>query len=86
MVPTAGDLVHVAASGGAVIAVDNADLQDHDPTVRSSTRVQWARDGHCPRRPPEMIRLTASADGLREASVTIVVQKGVAPATVPPAR
>ena len=31
VVPTAGDLVRFTVTGGSIVALDNADLQDHDP-------------------------------------------------------
>ena len=87
VVPTAGNMVQVTVTGGSIVALDNADHQDHDP-YQSDHRHAYNGRGLAILRAatPGMIRLTAHADGLREASVTIVVQKGVAPATVPPAR
>ena len=87
VVPTAGDLVRFTVTGGTIVALDNADLLDHDP-YPSDRRHAFNGRGLAILRAtqPGLLRLTASAAGLREASVTIQVRKGDALPVVPPAR
>jgi beta-galactosidase len=87
VVPAAGDLVRFTVTGGEILALDNANLQDHDP-YRADRRHAFNGRGLAILRAalPGVLRLTAGADGLREASVTIVVRRGEAPEVVPPAR
>jgi beta-galactosidase len=48
VVPIAGDLVRVTVTGGDLLALDNADLQDQSRlSHRTTTRVQRPRLGHC---------------------------------------
>ena len=72
---------------GTIAAVDNANLQDHDPyqsdhrhgyNGRGLAIVRAGRSGP--------ILLGAAADGLRPASVRIAVARGTGPETIPPAR
>ena len=88
VVPTADNLVHIAVTGGDLLALDNADLQDHDPyrTDRGthSTAAGWPS---CGRHSLGCSRVTASADGLRAASVQRAGWcRGAAAPTVPAAR
>jgi beta-galactosidase len=87
VVPTADDLVRFAVTGGSIVALDNADLQDHDP-YQSDHRHAFNGRGLAILRAtqPGLLTLTASANGLRGASVTIRVRAGDAPPAVPPAR
>lgn len=87
VVPTAGDLVRFSVTGGTILALDNADLQDHDP-YRSDRRRAFNGRGLAIVRAaqPGPITLTASADGLRPASVTMQVLRGDPPAAIPAAR
>jgi len=87
VVPSAGDLVRFTVTGGSILALDNADLQDHD-AYQSDRRHAFEGRGLALLRAtqPGVLRLTASADGLREASVTVVVRPGSAPEAVPAAR
>ena len=87
VVPVAGDLVRFTVAGGEIVAVDNADLRDHDP-YRSDRRRAFEGRGLAILRAtvPGTLRLTAAADGLREASVTIVVRRGEGREVVPAAR
>jgi beta-galactosidase len=75
VVPTAGDLVRFTVTGGSIVALDNANLQDHDP-YRAEQRHAFNGRGLAILRAvqPGPMRLSASADGLRDASVTIVVR------------
>jgi len=83
VVPTARDLVRFAMTGGSIVALDNADLQDLDPYRADRRRAFEGRGLAIVRATqPGALRLTASAEGLRDASVTIVVRAGDAPAAV----
>jgi len=83
VVPTASHVVRFTVTGGAIVALDNANLQDHDP-YRSDRRRAFEGRGLAIVRAaqPGPLRLTASAEGLREASVQIVARAGNAPAAV----
>lgn len=83
VVPTASDLVRFAVTGGSILALDNADLRDHDP-YRSDRRHAFNGRGLAIVRAAQagQLRLSASAGGLRDASVAIVVRAGSAPAAV----
>jgi beta-galactosidase len=87
VVPTAGDLVRFTVAGGSIVALDNGDLQDHDP-YQSDRRHAFEGRGLAILRAagPGQLRLTASADGLRDATVTVVVRRGSASDAVPAAR
>ena len=87
VVPTAGDTVTVAATGGAVVATDNGNLRDHDPY---QTDHKPAFDGRglaiLRAAGPGTLRVTATAPGLRPGTVDVQVVRGAAPAVVLPAR
>jgi beta-galactosidase len=87
VVPTADDLVHLTVTGGTILALDNADLRDHDP-YRSDRRHAFNGRGLAILRAaqPGQMRLTASADGLRDASVSVQVVRGQALEAIPAAR
>jgi beta-galactosidase len=87
IVPAADNLVRFAVMGGSILALDNADMQNHDP-YRSSERRAFNGRGLAILRAaaPGVLRLTATADGLTEASLTILVEKGNAPQVIPSAR
>jgi beta-galactosidase len=87
VVPTAANLVHVSVTGGSIEALDNADLRDHDPYQSEQRHVFNGRGLAILRATgPGTLRVTAGADGLRDASTTIVVRQGGAREAVPPAR
>jgi beta-galactosidase len=81
--PTAGHLVRFGITGGAILALDNADLRDHAP-YRSDRRRAFNGRGvaivSAPR--PGPVRLTASATGLEPASVSVRVIPGAGPEAV----
>ncbi len=87
VVPTADDLVRFTVTGGSIAALDNADQLDHDP-YQSDHRHAFNGRGLAILRAaqPGLLTLTASATGLRGASVTIRVRTGDAPQAVPAAR
>ena len=87
VVPTADNVVRLTVTGGTIVAVDNADLQDHDPYQVDHRRTYHGR-GIAILRATQVgsLRITATADGLNDANATMVVRKGSAPAVVPPAR
>jgi beta-galactosidase len=87
VVPTAGEVVHVAVTGGRLVALDNGDLRDHEPYQSDSVHAFDGRGLAILRAArPGVLRVTATAGGLREASATVVVRAGAAPEAVPAAR
>jgi beta-galactosidase len=87
VVPTAAQDVRVAVTGGSIVALDNADHQDHDPYQTDHRRAFNGRGLAILRATaPGVLRVTATAGGLRAATVTIVVRAGAAPQAVPAAR
>jgi beta-galactosidase len=87
VVPTAGNLVRFTVTGGSIVALDNADLRDHDP-YRSHRRHAFNGRGLAILRAaqPGLLRVTAAADGLEPASVSVQVVRGGAPPAIPAAR
>ena len=77
VVPTADDLVRFAVTGGSIVALDNADLRDHD-SYQSDRRHAFNGRGLAILRAARPGRLTvsATADGLSGASVAIEVRQG----------
>ncbi|HET7038555.1 MAG TPA: DUF4982 domain-containing protein, partial [Gemmatimonadales bacterium] len=87
VVPTANPEVRVAVRGGRLLALDNADLRDHAPYQADRRRAFNGR-GLAIVRPagPGTVRVTAEADGLVTAALTIVVMRANAPGVIPAAR
>jgi beta-galactosidase len=87
VVPTAENLVHFTAGGGTLVALDNANQQDHDP-YQTDRRHAFNGRGLAILRAatPGVLEVTASADGLRPGSVSVQVVRGIAPPTIPAAR
>ena len=87
VVPTAGNGVRFTVTGGTIVALDNANLQDHDP-YRTDRRAAFNGRGLAILRAaqPGVLRVEARADGLRSASVTVQVVRGNASSVVPAAR
>ena len=83
-VPTATDLVRFDVTGGRILALDNGDLRDHAP-YRSDRRHAFNGRGLAivSAARPGLLRLTASADGLEPASVSVRVIRGAGPEAVP---
>jgi beta-galactosidase len=86
VVPTADNLVSITATGGNILVVDNANLQDLDP-YRSDRRHAFNGRGLAILRAqePGVLRVSASAEGLRPASVRVQVVRGAVVETVPAA-
>jgi beta-galactosidase len=87
VVPNANNVVHVAVTGGKVVALDNANLRDLEPY---GTEQRHAFNGRglavVAGGQPGVLKVTVRADGLGEASATIAVRAGAAPAAVPAAK
>lgn len=87
VVPTADNVVRLAVTGGTIVALDNANLQDLEPYGTDHRRAFNGRGLAILRATgPGTLRMTAQADGLKAASATIVARAGVVPAAVPSAR
>ncbi len=73
VVPSAANDVHVTVTNGAVVVMDNADQRDHQP-YRTDTRHAYNGWVMAVIRPagPGLVRVTASAAGLRPADATFV--------------
>ena len=86
VVPTAGNLVSFTATGGDILVVDNANLQDLAP-YRSDRRHAFNGRGLAivRAREPGVMRVTARADGLSPATARLRVVRGLARETVPAA-
>jgi beta-galactosidase len=87
LVPTADRLVRFTLTGNGILTLDNADLRDRDAS-RSDIRHAFSGRGLAILRAaqPGRLGLTASAVGLRPASVSVQVVRGHAPKLIPPAR
>jgi beta-galactosidase len=75
VVPTADNVVRFAVTGGRIVALDNADHLDHDP-YQTDHRHAFNGRGLAILRAggAGLLRVTARADGLREATVTVQVR------------
>jgi len=87
VVPDAGPVVQVAVTGGTLLALDNADLKNHDP-YRTDHRAAYDGRGLAIVRASGTgpVTVTAAAAGLTTGRVTLVARAGAAPAAVPAAR
>jgi beta-galactosidase len=87
VVPTAENRVSFTATGGKILVVDNANLQDLEP-YRTDQRRAFNGRGLAILRASGagVLRVSARADGLGPASVTVQVVPGVAVEAVPAAR
>jgi beta-galactosidase len=86
VVPISDTLVSFTITGGSILALDNANLGDHD-LYRSDQRRAFNGRGQAIVRgtEPGLLRLTASAGGLGPASVSLRVVRGEMPEAVPAA-
>jgi beta-galactosidase len=87
IVPTATNLVHVAITGGNILALDNGDLKDQT-SYRSGERHAFNGRGLAIVKAgsPGVLRVEAKADGLRSASLTLQTVAGRTVPSVPAAR
>ena len=87
VVPTADPLVRFSITGGAMVAIDNANLQDLEPYQTDRRRAFNGRGlAYVRSRAAGRLTVDAAADGLRGTSITIVVREGRPMNAVPPAR
>jgi beta-galactosidase len=86
VVPTSDTLVGITIAGGSILALDNGNLRDHDPN-RSDRRHAFNGRGLAilGATEPGLLRLTASANGLAPASLSIRVVRGDGSKAVPAA-
>ncbi len=86
VVPGAAPMVHVAARGGTLLAMDNADLRDHEPYQTDSRRAYQGRGiAYLRAGARGVLRVRVSSEGLAPVEVEIRVVPGMVPETVPPA-
>jgi beta-galactosidase len=87
VVPTANNLVRFTLAGAGSVVLDNADLRDLEP-YRPDQRHAFNGRGLAVLRAAQAgtLTLSASADSLRAASISVRVVPGQAPAVIPPAR
>jgi beta-galactosidase len=87
VVPTANHLVRFTVSGGTILALDNANLRDLDPSHSDRRRAFDGRGLAILRAATAgAVRLTASADGLPAASIRVQVTRGRPAPVIAPAR
>lgn len=78
VVPTARDPVALTVTGGTVLVMDNADLQDHDPYRVTTRRAFNGRALAVIRAAgPGTLRVQASAPGVAGATLDLMVERGV---------
>jgi beta-galactosidase len=83
VVPTADHLVRFAITGGTILAVDNANLQDLEPYQADRRRAFNGRGlAYVRSAQPGRLTVTATADRLRGGSVTVTVNRGQGVETV----
>jgi beta-galactosidase len=87
VVPTADPSIHFTVTGGSIVALDNANLRDHDP-YRSESRRAFNGRGLAILRAsaPGLLRVTATADGMRPVSLEVRVVRGRTALVIPAAR
>lgn len=77
VVPTADHLVRFSITGGTILAVDNANLQDLEPYQADRRRAFNGRGlAYVRSAQPGRLTVTATADGLRGGSVIVFVNRG----------
>jgi beta-galactosidase len=87
VVPTADNLVRFTISGGDILALDNANLEDLDPYGAGRRHAFNGRGLAIVRATqPGQLRLTAEADGLPPVSISVSVARGNVALVIPPAR
>jgi beta-galactosidase len=87
VVPAANPPVRFTVAGGTILALDNANLRDLDPSHADRRRAFEGRGLAILRAEmPGTVRLTASADGLPAATISVQVARGRPAAVIPPVR
>jgi beta-galactosidase len=87
VVPSANHLVRFTVAGGTILALDNGNLRDLNPSHSDRRRAFDGRGLAILRAAePGTIRLTASADGLPSASIGVQATRGRATAVIPSVR
>jgi beta-galactosidase len=87
VVPDADQVVRVTTEDGTIVALDNADLQNHEPYRTDRRRVFNGRGLAILRAVrPGLLHLRAEADGLPPATASVTVIPAALPVAVPPAR
>jgi beta-galactosidase len=87
VVPSAAHTVRVTVTGGSLLVLDNADLQDHDAYRVDRRRAFYGRGLAVVRAAqPGRLSVSASAEGLRPGDVSVQVVRGAVFPTVPAAR
>jgi beta-galactosidase len=77
VVPVANDRVRFTVTGGEIVALDNADLQEHDPYRTDARRAFNGRGLAILRsRTPGRMTATASAEGLAGVKLSVQVVRG----------
>lgn len=86
-VPTAGNVVRFTVAGGSIVALDNGNLQSHEP-YQSDRSAAFNGRGLAILRSaqPGTLRVSAAAEGLRPATITVTVVRGNPPPVIPAAR
>jgi beta-galactosidase len=87
VVPTANSLVRFSLTGAGTVALDNGDLRDLEP-YRPEQRHAFNGRGLAILRAarPGTLALTATADGLRSMTVSVIVAGSPPQDVIPPAR
>ena len=78
LVPTADNLIRFTIEGGRIVATDNGNLRDLEPFQSSERRAfNGLALAIAKADTPGRLRVTASSDGLRGATVNVLVRRGV---------
>jgi beta-galactosidase len=87
LVPVADHNFKVEVTGGKLMALDNADLKDLSPYHGGQRRFFNGRGLAIVRASQAgTLRIRATADNLKEATLTLAVRPGEGPQAIPPAR
>lgn len=87
VVPTANHLIRIIVSGGEVLAIDDANLQDLEAYEKDRRRAYGGRGlAYLRAERPGQLSITAAAGGLGSASVSVVVRQGRVTPAIAPAR
>jgi delta 1-pyrroline-5-carboxylate dehydrogenase len=84
VVPTAGNTLHVAATGAHRVTLDNGDLRANGPRVSGEIAAFNGRGlAYVQAKEAGWVEVTASAEGLRPATIRLRVEGGPSPSIVP---